>query len=234
VTKIHKAQYSKAIVDEIRDILLERYPEFWQRPKLWDPYAGPGLKLVEIAGDEFDYGGTEIEPSFIQNPRIAHGTATDPGMYPNGSFVICTSPVYPNGVADHATMNDTSTRNNYRAWVGQIEGADRELADENMGRWGYRGTKRGGKSLRRQVFWDIAERSVKNWDRAELVIVNVSDFISGSVVEPYVADWVQLMMRYRWQIVESRRVATPRLGQGENHDVRVPFEMILVFERVRI
>lgn len=229
--KIHKAQYSKAIVDVIRAMLLERYPEFWQRPKLWDPYAGPGVKLGEIAGPEFDYGGTEIEESFIVNPRIVHGSATDPTTYPNGPHVIVTSPVYANGFGDHHKASDESVRNTYRAWIGQIEGADRELHEENMGRWGYRGTKRGGKSLRRQVYWDLAERSVKNWDRAELVILNVSDFLSKGVIEPHVADWVQLMLRHGWSVQESRRVETPRLGYGDNREERVEFEVVLAFDR---
>lgn len=228
---VHKAQFSCGIVAEIRDVLLERYPYFWARPKLWDPYAGPGLRLAEIAGEDFDYGGTEIEECFIVNSRIIHGTATDIGLYPQGDHVIVTSPVYPNGIADHHKAADESERNTYRSWVARIEGQDRELAEDNMGRYGYRGTKPLGVSVKRKTFWDIAHRTVRNWDRAELVILNVSDFISGNIVEPYVADWVKLMMQYGWSVSESRRVETPRLRLGENSDVRVPFEVVLVFER---
>lgn len=230
--KTHKAQYSPEIVAVIRRILLERFPEYFGRPKIWDPFAGPGLRLAEICGEDFDYGGTEIEESFIINQRIIHGTATDPGLYPHCPFLICTSPVYANGVADHAAMNDNSTRNNYRKWVGIIEGADRELAEENMGRYGYRGTKRGGSSQKRVAYWDIAERSIKNWSNAEMVILNVSDFLSGTVVEPHVADWVGAMYRHGWCVTESERVETRRLKLGENHDVRVPFEVVLVFEHI--
>ena len=50
-----------------------------------------------IAGDEFDYGGTEIEESFIVNPNIRQGNATDPKTYPVKPWIACTSPAYPPG-----------------------------------------------------------------------------------------------------------------------------------------
>jgi hypothetical protein len=232
----HGAQFSDTIVDEIRTILAERYPEFWGRPMLWDPFAGRGVKLARMSwgytdGLGFNYGGTEIEASFIEDDNIRHGSATDPDTYPSTPHIIVTSPVYPNGMADSWKMSDGSKRHTYRSWIAENEGKDRQLDDENMGRYGYRGTRRDGASTKRDAYWDIAERSVKNWSAAEAVVLNVSDFISGGGLEPFTADWVRLMTKYGWQPVDSRRVRTPRQGHGANRDVRVEFEMVFVFEQ---
>lgn len=233
---VHGAQFSDSIVSEIRDIAWHKWPDFWGRPKLWDPYAGKGVKLEQIAYGPpgqlgMDYGGTEIEASFIESDRIIHGSATDPTLYPTTPFAIVTSPVYPNGMADSWKMSDGSKRHTYRSWVTQNEGKDRELDDENMGRYGYRGTNPFGRSKKRAAYWKVANDSVACWGRAEAVILNVSDFHTKHGIERFTADWVQLMASYGWHIVDSRRVKTPRNGEGANREKRVEFESVLVFER---
>ena len=233
---IHGAQYSKEIIAEIRDILFARWPTIWARPMLFDPFAGTGKRLAQIAAGDgpalgFDYGGIEIEASFIDDRRIQHGTATDPDLYPERAHVIVTSPVYPNGMADSWKMSDGSKRHTYRSWVAQNEGKDRELDDENMGRYGYRGTKRDGRSTKRAAYWDLAERAVKCWSGAVFIVLNVSDFLSGDQNEPVTADWVKLLMRHGWMVSESRRVETQRNGEGANRDLRPDFESVLLLDR---
>lgn len=233
----HPAPYSQEIIRILRELLLQRYPEIWGRPTLFDPCAGEGVGLAAIAGDEFNYAGLEIEPCFIIDPRIDEGDATEPDGYPKaqGEFVIVTSVVYANGVADHHQALDGSTRHTYRSAVGAIEGRDRELHPRNMGRYGYRGTKRpedGGRSDKRAMYWALAQAMVPHWSKADAVFLNVSDFISHhTVVEPHVSDWVALLGLHGWSKFEYHEVATKRMKHGENRDTRVPYEIVIVATR---
>lgn len=196
-----------------------------------DPFAGTGERLG-ILCDEYgwEFSGTELELSFIEDLRVTHGNATDPRTYPKvDHWVIVTSPVYPNGVADHWHARDLSRRRNYRASVGKNEGQDRELHIDNMGRYGYRNS--GPNSPKRKAYWDIARRSVACWDRADLVVVNVSDYLWKEVREPVVDEWHRLLEDAGWEIEAVQSVETPRDRSHANADVRVEAEAILVGRR---
>lgn len=209
-----------------------------------DPYGGTGERLGAMADSlGLTFSGTEIEQSFIVDPRVVHGDATDPTTYPtrstHGRWWICTSPTYANGVADDFKASDSSKRKTYRQAIATIEGADRKLHPNNMGRYGYRGTKRDGRSSKRIAFWDIAASSVVNWDGAERVLLNVSDFVVGTdddgndIIEPFVEDWLMLLERYDWYPVSSTPITTPRYknGSDESRDKRVLNEMVICLEQ---
>ena len=242
---LHPARFSRPIVDVIRDILVAEFPGPMGRPVVHDCFAGTGTRLREICttpdGWGFMYSGTEIEECFIEDEGIIHGDACEPRLYPpallpnetaTAGWVICTSPVYANGCADSFVPKDTSKRHTYIAAKIEITGdPEARLHEQNMGGLGFRGTKREGKSARRTKFWEIADRAMSNWDTATLAIVNVSDFISGGIVEPHVDDWKALLYKHGWINQTDFPVGTQRQGNGENRDVRVANEVVIVARR---
>lgn len=241
----HPATYSAAVLECFGEILLGRWPDWFGRPLLFDPYAGTGVKLAAWAQSiDFDYSGIEIEESFIVAPHIHPGDATvfdfypparHPDEYRHGHWVVVTSPVYPNGMADNHLARDGSPRKNYRKAKAELTGNDEaKLHPNNMGNYGYRGSKRpeaGGTSKRREAYWTLAHQSVPHWSTAELVLVNVSDFTytKGGVehVEPVVDDWANLLSDYGWKNQTRHLVATPRMRNGANRDKRVAREVII-------
>lgn len=223
----HKAIFSKEIITAFEMMIDPEYPQH-------DPFGGTGERLGALADSMgFVLTGTEIEASFIVDPRIKHGDATDPTTYPTVPYHIVTSPAYPNGMADHWCAQDDSKRNTYRAWIKEIEGADRELHPNNMGRYGYRGT--GPQSRKRQEYWKLAIDTVHCWAGCERALVNVSDFIwskdGHEVREPVVAGWKLVLEQEGFRTVRVHHVKTQRNGYGENGAVRVESEAILDVRR---
>jgi hypothetical protein len=240
----HPARYSKPILDIFAEILIERYPFPLGRPVLHDPFAGTGERLHELCNRPemlWFYSGTEIEPAFIRAPGIFPGDSRDPLTYPpfrhptetsQAGWLVVSSPVYANGMADSHFAQDGSRRRNYRKAKAEITGdPGAELHPENMGNYGYRGTSRDGKSRRRAAYWRIADEAVQCWGTASLVLLNVSDFLSGGVVEPHVDDWKALLRRHGWVNQIDVPVGTPRMRDGANADQRVAHEVIVVAQR---
>lgn len=248
--KGHPARFSDEIVDELASIINAEVTDWFYPPMLWDPFAGTGEMLAEIASRcrpggfaPLPYGGTEIEPEFIVDKHIRVGDATDPDCYPPhlatvkeiegwGRFIVVTSPAYPNGMADGFMPQDDSKRYTYQSALNALTKQPRRLADNNMGRMGYRGTQRGGASKRRADYWRVADLAVANWAKADFVLLNVSDFRhSKGEIEPLVMDWRQLLHEHGWHDQREVQVATKRNGNGANRDERVEHEVIVVAKR---
>lgn len=236
---VHHAQFSPEIVHVIEKLL-----QTFEIEHVHDPFAGPGARLGELCRRlGMTFSGAEIEESFIVDPGVIHADSTQPDSYPwygnprgLGRTAVVTSPVYPNGMADHHEAKDESERKTYRSAVTENEGRDRELHPNNMGRYGYRNTKRlesGGRSVKRKTFWRIAEECVTNWHPADLVIVNVSDFISAKEIEPFTEDWMVLMERHGWFPLKVGQVGTQRMtyGSDDSRDERLAHEWVLVYEK---
>jgi|JI10StandDraft_1071094.scaffolds.fasta_scaffold08724_9 hypothetical protein len=230
----HPARFSPSIIN-----CISGYIPFGAQ--VHDPFAGTGERLgrmvdaLALAEDNpfCTFSGTEIEPCFIVDKRVVFGDATDPGSYPKGAgLVIVTSPVYPNGVADHFFAQITKwKRNTYRQAVAALEGRDRELVPTNMGRYGYRGTSQ--KSKKRTAYWSLARTAVANWAHAEMVILNVSDFMVGKDIEPLVEPWGLLLEENGWKITRVEQVATPRYknGSDKSRNERIDTEAVIVAVR---
>lgn len=247
----HPAQYSPEILTLFRWLI----PSV---ARVHDPFAGTGSRLGSLARDRgWTFTGTEIEPAFIIDDRVVQGDATDPGSYPAPllcpacgclgdvserssvfprrcmahhprGFWIVTSPVYPNGMADHFVSKaaDTSTRRTYRHALATITG-DREvqLDPRNMGRWGYRG--RALDSDARAMYWHLARQAVDCWSEAEALVVNVSDSLDGDRRVPVVAGWQDLIARAGWSNQDVHPVATKRYRNGAGRDARVETEAVI-------
>lgn len=244
----HPARYSKPVLDLTREILLAEWPEFMGRPMLHDPCAGTGERLHEFCNSDgmwWPYSGTEIEECYIEAPGILHGNSTRADTYPPArwpettpvfGWLIFTSVVYPNGMADNHLARDGSPRKNYRKAKAEITGDEEaELDPDNAGNYGYRGTKRpedGGTSRKREAYWDIHRRMLPHWETAEMVILNASDFKhSNGRVEPVVKDWRDLLHEFGWSKQVAHPVGTQRMKHGQNADQRVAHEVVIVARR---
>lgn len=240
----HPARYSPEVTTLFRMLV-------GANARVHDPFAGTGERLLETAlTRSWHLTGTEIEPEFIVEPWVVPGDATDPSTYPPArmcvacmddvsgglhsgplclshhprGYVIMTSPVYPNGMADSWAAKDASKRRTYRTGLAQTTGVDRELDENNMGRWGYR---HGVFSTARQMYWHLAQRAAACWNDAEAVLLNVSDFLAGERRIPIVVPWHDLLQANGWQTIDVHRVPTKRYGMGANRDVRVDTEIVL-------
>jgi hypothetical protein len=235
----HPARFSGAIVDKLRALILAEYPHQDGRPFIFDPFAGTGERLAELGsfdadGNRIFVGGIELQRHFIVNKRLVkQGDATKPKMYPVGTkFVIATSPVYPNGMAEQYDIGeeDPSYRPLYVV-ANKLAGGDVKLHPNNMGQFGYRGTRRGGRSVKRAAYWELAGQAVEQWTRnlwCQGIYLNVSDFMSGGVVEPLVDDWKALLRAHGWKIKRTVKVKTPRNKGVNNAALRVEHECIVV------
>ena len=219
MTRKHPCPYTPRILSALPGLLRAR------ESHVHDPFAGEGSRLGAFC-DEWGitFTGTEIEPSLIVDPRVAVGDATVQFDYPLDAHTIVTSPVYPNGMADHFKATDASDRNTYRQVVASIEGGDRPLHTNNMGRWGYRG--RGERSKARKAYWKLAHDSVACW-QVEHAIVNVKDFMVGDHVEPVVEQWADTLRYHGFVIKREVVVPTPGQRRGANHRLRLDHEIIL-------
>jgi hypothetical protein len=191
-----------------------------------DPCAGEGVRLATIcAYESHTFSGTEIQPNFIKHDSVKVGDSTIQNTYPVPGYYLVTSIVYPNGMADDHEARDLSERNTYRSANGE------PLEINNMGKYGYRKTIRGGTSKKRLAYWDLASKMVSCWDGAKVAFVNVSDFQFSkggeTFVEPVVSDWRELLQRNGWSVHEIK-VRTQRQRQGSNGDKRVETESVLV------
>lgn len=241
----HPARYSPEVLDTFRQII----PRL---SRVHDPFAGTGERLGHVADDRsWFFTGSELVPEFIVDHRVSEGDATDPESYPwpiaCGScgettdvaagcsrhvlrpYTIVTSPVYPNGMADHfiSTAADASSRMTYRHAAAALSGNPRyELSETNMGRWGYRSTDRLD-ARARMMYWHLARRSVRHWSDAERALVNVSDFLAGDRRVPVVDQWVELLQAHGWSVDLVHEVRTRRNRNGANGDRRVETEQII-------
>lgn len=245
----HPARYSEAIVELLADIVCAEYPEFMGRPTIIDPNAGTGEALREFQrlcvhkdasgfAVGFEVHGIEIEPVWIVDDIVKQGDATDISCYPDnpvGRWVIMLSPVYPNGVADNFIPKDESVRFTYISKaIRRLDDPTFRLHPNNQAAYGYRGTKRFGKSKRRDAYWDLAARMVAVWAKlpAELILLNVSDFKhSNGETEPVVSDWRDMLAHHGFTDQLEIPVATPRMRNGDNADQRVDVEVIVKARR---
>lgn len=92
----HPAPFSAEIIDVLRTLIPRDQP-------VHDPFAGDGRRLAALCADlGVRFTGTELEAPFIRDDRVRPGNSLDASTYPRRpGFTIVTSPVYPNGVADH-------------------------------------------------------------------------------------------------------------------------------------
>lgn len=211
------------------EILVELAKMIPAGTRVHDPFAGTGERLGAVAdANGWRFSGTEIEPAFIVDPRVAVGDATVRSTYPRRPFVVATSPVYPNGIADDFNAQDGSTRRTYRSALSKWAGRDTRLQPNNMGAYGYRGQP--FHSINRAMYWRLASESIACWRRADAVYLNVSDFMQRGVREPVVSQWIATMQINGWRLAgRPKEIQTRRWRNGSNRSARVETEYLLHF-----
>lgn len=218
-TVTHPSRFNTDVLDAMVPTLLG-----WDLP-IHDPFAGTGERLGALATRlGLTFSGTEIEPEFIVDFRVVPGDATRAESYPFWRHCVVTSPVYPNGMADHFHAQDTSKRHTYRQALAETIGHDRELHGHNMGRYGPRGGKEAARA-----HWALASMAVLHWP--DHVLVNVKDFIIAGTTYQVVNRW-RLLLQGAGYAITTINVPVRGQGFGANRDARVDYETILVGERI--
>ena len=131
---------------------------------------------------------------------------------------IVVSPVYGSRMSDSHVAKDTSRRHTYTHTLG------RQLHENNSGK----------------LQWGPAYREfhVAAWRESSRVLkpdgqfwLNISDHIRRGEVQP-VSDWHLYALEFLgFKLKRKFKVQTKRLRHGENHEKRVGFENIFLFQR---
>jgi SAM-dependent methyltransferase len=218
----HPAKYS--------DIFLPIFVELLQGlPEVLDPFAGVG-KLAEIK--KYGFTGSvicnEIEKDWISLGKSFGycvdqwhcGDAAHMRWIRSGTIgAITTSVCYGNRMADHHHATDGSRRNTYTHCIGH------PLRTQNTGQlqWGEKYRQKHLACYRE--FWRVLEPE-------GLFILNISNHIrKGKEID--VVGWNrQIIPTLGFEFIEERKVETHRNRQGENYQLRVATESILVFRKI--
>jgi hypothetical protein len=190
-----------------------------------DPFAGTGkLALIKDHGfqgkvicNELEVDWTTLDPHQVDEWH--YGDAATMTWCPSNSVdAICTSPCYGNRMADHHNARDGSRRITYTHCLGH------PLHLENTGRmqWG---------EPYRQKHIAVYQECYRILTLNGLFIVNISNHIrKGQEVD--VVGWNKSVISgLGFQLVEERKVETPRMKRGENYNLRVQYESILIFRK---
>lgn len=214
----HPARYNKNLLPVFERMIGN------SRGFLYDPMAGTGERLLELQKKlpNVIFFGTEIEPEWARiTPSIVLGI--DAFLYlkhvsSNWFDIILTSPTYGNRMADHHEAKDASKRNTYTHRLG------RQLHENNSGKmqWGadYR--------IFHRYLWLECYRVLKTKGK---FILNIKDHVRDGVIQK-VTDWhIETLVDLGLNLVEHVKVKTPSLRNGENYNLRVPYESVILFSK---
>lgn len=212
-TQAHPAQFSAELIPALTFAIDKA-----ERRKVFDPFAGPGVRLGKLCDDMgVEFAGIDIENWPGRDLRVRLGDATNSNYYPTGMWHIVTSPTYGNGLNDHHEPKEDSRRFTYRVAL------DRDLHPNNSGRYGIRG---GRKSW--NEYWRIHGEAIAVW--AELgwpVTVNVKAFVHDGEVVDLPAMWEAALASHGFFVRKPVYVETPGIRYGSNSEKRAKCETIL-------
>jgi hypothetical protein len=234
----HPAKFSKQVLNRFRELLAEHA---WTSPVL-DPFAGVG-KLGDIFPDAI---GLEIEPRWAAmgatRMKVEVGDATAM-RFPDATFgLVITSPSYGNRLADSHNAKDPckkcdgsglhegkpcrfcrgkglSHRNTYTHHLGE------PLQRNNTGgmQWG---------SEYRRIHLAAWAETVRVMQPMAPLFLNVSDHIRAGRRMKVSAWHVRTLLGLGLSFEDVVPVATDRLREGANHDLRVDSEWVFVLRKL--
>jgi hypothetical protein len=207
----HPARFTPVLLDWIAPRLAEAMLEL-DLDVVFDPFAGTGERLGALCDRlELTYDGVDIELWPTADPRVRPGDATLCDSYPDRPFVVCTSPVYLQGVSsDYKDGPTPNTKPNGRAAYGISLG--RALHPDNLARTVVRSRADRGAS----DYYPAHSRAVRWW--GQLAFVNVTSSMTH--------DWVRLLERHYEDVTVVAEIETPRVTGGlTNAADRDPFEV---------
>lgn len=209
----HPAQFHPNILEAIRPYIAGT------QKLVFDPFAGLGVRLGELC-DELgkEFKGIDIEDWPGKDGRVAVGDATDPLSYPEESFIVVSSPTYPNGISDHFKPSDKSKRFTYRTALGQ------PLQENNTGRYSARA---GQKSWNK--YWQLSALASYQWyQRKADALINVKNFYHQKEVIDLVKHWEGLLSAHGYKINEIIKMECPGIRFGSNSNARVDSESVII------
>jgi tRNA G10 N-methylase Trm11 len=212
----HCAKFTDSILDALEELLVE----YEVKGVVLDPFAGVG-RVHELQNRVWGIRtvGVEIEEEWAkQSEWTIHGDSRFLAdiVTERYAHAIVTSPAYGNRMADsYAGDAKGSRRHTYRIALG------RPLTDGNGAsmQWG-----RGYRSLHSQV-WRQCALVLKP---GGLAFINVKNHIRGGVEQNVVGWHIAELIRQGFGVEEVRWVDTPGMREGQNHELRVDGERIIV------
>lgn len=235
--KRHPAKFSKSVLDELNAWLLKDHPAWSAVAKtLYDPFAGVG-KVFELQRRNLVVYGTEIEREWAeQHPEgmvcidafefMKSGSGYQHfdlagrllSVPPGGFDYIVTSPTYGNRMADHHQAKDGSKRHTYKHYLG------RDLSEMNSGQlqWGdeYRDFHRAA--------WKACYKVTRPGGK---ILVNVKDHIRKGARQLVVDFHINALTAAGYVVTDAVKVDTPGMKHGENGEVRVDGEWIVIAQK---
>lgn len=213
----HPAPFSDAIIDAIA-------PYVAGFDRVLDPFAGVGgvHRLRGSAGVR-ETVGVELEPEWADKHEATRvGDARDVAVLFKGQLfdAIVTSPTYGNRLADHHNATDDSIRPTYKHTLG------RDLTDGNTGamQWG---------AAYRDLHSDVWAACVEVLRPGGLFVLNVKDHVRDGERQHVPAWHVDNLCRVLGlELIAEHEIQTRGRPNGQNADVRVPFERLFVFRNI--
>lgn len=234
VTK-HPAKFTNVIMDQIERVVLAECERFDPEEPvyLFDPMGGiGGVFGLHTAIDGLMITCIEIEKEWAEaadgNPLkyICDHAIHDDFLRWVGTEedmdwdIAVTSPTYGNRMADkhQPSPSDTSKRNTYKHTLG------RNLTPGSSAgmQWGeeYR--------VFHVTCWNEVYRLLKP---GGLFVLNVKDHIRAGVKQPVVAWHRAVCKQLKFILIEDIEIPVRGNRQGENHEVRVDVEHVMVLRR---
>lgn len=214
--KTHPARYTPALLVEMAKMLDGC-------TRVLDPFGGTGgIFLLEHWMPNTEFTAVEIEPEWAKlHPKTELGNALYLRFGDDSFDGICTSPAHGNRMADHdkGTIDaGPGNRNTYASHMGRM------LHEDNGGllQWGdkYREFHRRA--------WAEATRVL---DPGGKFVLNIKDHIRGGEVQ-HVTDWhIETIVGLEYDMIEHVHVETPSLRYGQNSDLRVGYESLILFRK---
>lgn len=220
----HPAKFSNAVLDELNAYLVKDHPGWSSVVKMgYDPFAGVG-KVIELERANLKFDMTEIEREWAEQCTSARMHCMDafeymklPGAQGWYDYIV-TSPTYGNRMADHHQAKDGSKRHTYKHYLG------RDLSEMNSGQlqWGdeYRDFHRAA--------WKACYKVTRPGGK---IIVNVKDHIRKGARQLVVDFHIAALEAAGYEMVGAEKVDTPGMKHGENGEVRVDGEWIVIAQK---
>jgi SAM-dependent methyltransferase len=213
-TPDHPARYTTALLPVMAKMLKGRR-------SILDIFGGAGgiFDLEHWLGAGVEIEAVELEPEFAAlHPRTTQGNALHLPWCDDWFDAIVTSPAYGNRLAD-----------NYRPdadCFSYAQALQRELHPDNAG--GMQWNPNGGEYQVTHVLAYAEARRVLQPGGA--FVLNCKDHYRNKVLQPVTQWHVNTLKALGFRKIESKRVKTPSLRYGENHDARVEYEHVILFE----
>lgn len=214
----HPAKFTDVILNHIARSIIGEFPT--GRVRILDPFAGTGrVHFLPQWATRFETIGIEIEPEWADmHPNTWQGDALALPFKDNWFDAIVTSPTYGNRMADHHNARDASKRITYRHVLG------RALHPNNSGQlqWGpkYRNFH--------ERAWIEAVRVLRP---GGIFLLNCSNHIRKGE-EQKVTEWhVETLTGLGLEEEDWKRIDTPRMRRGQNHELRVGSESVVLLRK---